>query len=171
MAISSNSKINWSDIQTIFTNLNTARKKFFPSQSDFQAAPGGQSTQAMAQLAQNLNKYIESFSSSGYVGSRANISENPPSAGDLISPIIFNRFTTTIRSINDTCAHDASYNASHRGSGYNSSWDSSDYGAGWDTSYNSSHDGSSYHSSYWSGVNQTWCSSHGCSSHYGSRHT
>lgn len=31
MAISSNSKINWSDIQTIFTNLNTARKKFFPS--------------------------------------------------------------------------------------------------------------------------------------------
>lgn len=157
MAISSNSKVSWSDIQTIFTNLNTARQKFFPSQSDFQATPGGQSTQAMAQLAQNLNNYIESFSSNAYIGSRANIDENPPSAGDLINPIIFDRFTTTIRTINDTCVHDSSYRSTYR-SGYDSSYRTS-YRSSYDSSYNSSARTSNY-SSFRSSYDASWNSTH-----------
>ena len=144
MAISSNSKVSWSDIQTIFTNLNNARKKFFPSQNDFVASPGGSQSQALAQLVKNLNTYIESFSSNAYIGSRANIDENPPSAGDLINPIIFDRFTTTIRTINDTCVHDSTYRSSYR-SAYDSS-DRGSYRSSYDSSYNNSAKTSNYSS-------------------------
>ena len=92
MSISSSGKVKWSDISTLFTNLNTARAKFFPSQSNFSPSSGGQNGVVLAKLIQDLNGYIESFSSNSYVRTRAKISQNPPNTGDLISPTIINTF-------------------------------------------------------------------------------
>lgn len=164
MSVSSSGKVKWSDISTLFTNLNTARAKFFPSQSNFSPSSGGQNGVVLAKLIQDLNGYIESFSSNSYVRTRANISQNPPKAGDLISPTIINTFETTIRSINDTCAHDSSYrgsydgsyDGSHRGS-YDGSYDGG-YRGSYDGSYRGSYD-TSANGSHWSGVNTSWCSS------------
>lgn len=164
MSVSSSKIVNWSDIQALFTNLNTAKAKFFPSQSNFSPSSGGQDGVVLAKLIQDLNSYIESFSSNSYVGARANISQNPPNANDLISPTLINTFETTIRAINDTCAYDSSYNSGYRGS-YNSS-DNGSYNSSYDSGYRSSYDGSyrgSYDSSangsHWTGVNTSWCTS------------
>lgn len=160
MSVSSSEIVNWSNIQTLFTNLNTARAKFFPSQSNFSPSSGGQDGVILAKLIQDLNGYIESFSSSSYIGTRANISQSPPNANDLISPTLINTFETTIRTINDTCAYDSSNNSSYRAS-YDSSDNSSyrgSYNSSYDGSYRGSYDGS-YNSSHWTGVNSSWCSS------------
>lgn len=160
MSVSSSGVVNWSNIQTLFTNLNTARAKFFPSQSNFSPSSGGQDGVILAQLIQDLNRYIESFSSNSYVGTRANISQSPPNANDLISPTLINTFETTIRTINDTCAYDSSYNGSYR-AGYDSSYDGG-YRGGYDSSYDGGYRGSydgSHNGSHWTGVNTSWCTS------------
>ena len=160
MSVSSSGVVNWSNIQTLFTNLNTARAKFFPSQSNFSPSSGGQDGVILAQLIQDLNRYIESFSSNSYVGTRANISQSPPNANDLISPTLINTFETTIRTINDTCAYDSSYNGGYR-AGYDSSYDGG-YRGGYDSSYDGGYRGSydgSHNGSHWTGVNTSWCTS------------
>lgn len=160
MSVSSSEVVNWSNIQTLFTNLNTARAKFFPSQSNFSPSSGGQDGVILAKLIQDLNRYIESFSSNSYVGTRANISQSPPNANDLISPTLINTFETTIRTINDTCAYDSSYNGSYR-AGYDSSYDGG-YRGGYDSSYDGGYRGSydgSHNGSHWTGVNTSWCTS------------
>ena len=160
MSVSSSGVVNWSNIQTLFTNLNTARAKFFPSQSNFSPSSGGQDGAILAKLIQDLNRYIESFSSNSYVGTRANISQSPPNANDLISPTLINTFETTIRTINDTCAYDSSYNGGYR-AGYDSSYDGG-YRGGYDSSYDGGYRGSydgSHNGSHWTGVNTSWCSS------------
>lgn len=58
MSVSSSGVVNWSNIQTLFTNLNTARAKFFPSQSNFSPSSGGQDGVILAKLIQDLNRYI-----------------------------------------------------------------------------------------------------------------
>ena len=160
MSVSSSGVVNWSNIQTLFTNLNTARAKFFPSQSNFSPSSGGQDGVILAKLIQDLNRYIESFSSNSYVGTRANISQSPPNANDLISPTLINTFETTIRTINDTCAYDSSYNGGYR-DGYDSSYDGG-YRGGYDSSYDGGYRGSydgSHKGSHWTGVNTSWCTS------------
>lgn len=160
MSVSSSGVVNWSNIQTLFTNLNTARAKFFPSQSNFSPSSGGQDGVILAKLIQDLNRYIESFSSNSYVGTRANISQSPPNANDLISPTLINTFETTIRTINDTCAYDSSYNGGYR-AGYDSSYDGG-YRGGYDSSYDGGYRGSydgSHNGSHWTGVNTSWCTS------------
>lgn len=160
MSVSSSGVVNWSNIQTLFTNLNTARAKFFPSQSNFSPSSGGQDGVILAKLIQDLNRYIESFSSNSYVGTRANISQSPPNANDLISPTLINTFETTIRTINDTCAYDSSYNGGYR-AGYDSSYDGG-YRGGYDSSYDGGYRGSydgSHKGSHWTGVNTSWCTS------------
>ena len=160
MSVSSSGVVSWSNIQTLFTNLNTARAKFFPSQSNFSPSSGGQDGVILAKLIQDLNRYIESFSSNSYVGTRANISQSPPNANDLISPTLINTFETTIRTINDTCAYDSSYNGGYR-AGYDSSYDGG-YRGGYDSSYDGGYRGSydgSHNGSHWTGVNTSWCSS------------
>lgn len=160
MSVSSSGVVNWSNIQTLFTNLNTARAKFFPSQSNFSPSSGGQDGVILAKLIQDLNRYIESFSSNSYVGTRANISQSPPNANDLISPTLINTFETTIRTINDTCAYDSSHNGGYR-AGYDSSYDGG-YRGGYDSSYDGGYRGSydgSHKGSHWTGVNTSWCSS------------
>lgn len=160
MSVSSSGVVNWSNIQTLFTNLNTARAKFFPSQSNFSPSSGGQDGVILAKLIQDLNRYIESFSSNSYVGTRANISQSPPNVNDLISPTLINTFETTIRTINDTCAYDSSYNGGYR-AGYDSSYDGG-YRGGYDSSYDGGYRGSydgSHKGSHWTGVNTSWCTS------------
>lgn len=160
MSVSSSGVVNWSNIQTLFTNLNTARAKFFPSQSNFSPSSGGQDGVILAKLIQDLNRYIESFSSNSYVGTRANISQSPPNTNDLISPTLINTFETTIRTINDTCAYDSSYNGGYR-AGYDSSYDGG-YRGGYDSSYDGGYRGSydgSHKGSHWTGVNTSWCTS------------
>lgn len=160
MSVSSSGVVNWSNIQTLFTNLNTARAKFFPSQSNFSPSSGGQDGVILAKLIQDLNRYIESFSSNSYVGTRANISQSPPNANDLISPTLINTFETTIRTINDTCAYDSSHNGGYR-AGYDSSYDGG-YRGGYDSSYDGGYRGSydgSHKGSHWTGVNTSWCTS------------
>ena len=160
MSVSSSGVVNWSNIQTLFTNLNTARAKFFPSQSNFSPSSGGQDGVILAKLIQDLNRYIESFSSNSYVGTRANISQSPPNANDLISPTLINTFETTIRTINDTCAYDSSYNGGYR-AGYDSSYEGG-YRGGYDSSYDGGYRGSydgSHKGSHWTGVNTSWCTS------------
>ena len=160
MSVSSSGVVNWSNIQTLFTNLNTARAKFFPSQSNFSPSSGGQDGVILAKLIHDLNRYIQSFSSNSYVGTRANISQSPPNANDLISPTLINTFETTIRTINDTCAYDSSYNGGYR-AGYDSSYDGG-YRGGYDSSYDGGYRGSydgSHNGSHWTGVNTSWCTS------------
>ena len=128
MSIATNETLKWSDIQALYNNLNTARKKFGITTITVPDNPG---VVKPAQV-QALNDNVNSMSANSYLRTVARTGVTPPAAGTIIKPLEFNRISTTITNIQNTCAYDSSYYSSHCGydstydSSYNSSYDSSD---------------------------------------------
>ena len=118
MSIASNNLLSWSDIENIFINLNTQRERF---NIDTVTVPANRNTLAKANLADTIKDYIEDLSTNPYVGTTATISDEIPTVGELIEPLIFTRFSNVITRISEVCEYNSSFyttNNSHRGSFY-----------------------------------------------------
>lgn len=103
MSISKGSKLSWSDIQSIYTSLNTERKRFGYSTVTVPSNPGKATTSAVS----NLKTAIEELKNNKYVSSTANTGVTIPSAGTLIYPLPFSTMSSTVGKIADVCAFDS----------------------------------------------------------------
>ena len=152
MALSENNLMSWSDIETLFSNLNTARKKFSFSTV---STPSNRGVTARTDVATSIERYIEDMSSSKYLTGVAVVNDTMPRVNELISPLVFTRMSTVISNINNTCAFDATNN------GF--SFNSSDNGFSFRTSNNSftqnSHNASQRSSNNGFSENTSWCTS------------
>ena len=124
MAISTNNKLSWTDIQTLYNNLNTARTKFGFSTVTVPSNPGI----AKPSQIETLNSYVNNMSSNKYLTNVAATGVTVPKVGTLIYPLEFTKIKTTIDKIQNTCAFDsfdssfhASFYSSNNGFGFNSS--------------------------------------------------
>lgn len=100
MALSTGSQAAWSDIQTLFTNLNTARTKF--SYATITPTPAGgagtsiTTTNTIAQLKTN----IDAMKSNTFLSSTlSSFSLTVPASGTLIQPTLLNQISGTINEI------------------------------------------------------------------------
>ena len=153
MAISENNKVLWSDIESLFTNLNTARKKFSMSTV---TVPSNQNTTAKAETVNDLKDLIEAMSSSPYIGSAASTGVVDLTAGQLIEPEPLNILSNKITEIQNICAFNSSFFTSFNSSfnssffaSFNSSFNSSNF-ASFNSSFNASHNnfGFTFNSSF-----------------------
>lgn len=103
MSISKGSKLSWSDIQSIYTSLNTERKRFGYSTVTVPSNPGKAATSAVS----NLKTAIEELKNNKYVSSTANTGVTVPSTGTLIYPLPFSTMSSTVGKIADVCAFDS----------------------------------------------------------------
>lgn len=151
MAISTNNKLSWADIQTLYNRLNAARTKFgfsavtVPSNPDI----------AKSSQVQTLNSYVNNMSNNKYLTDVAVTGVTVPSVGTLIYPLEFTKIKTTIDNIRNTCAFDSfdsSFNSSNNSFGFDSSFNSNNNGFG----FNSSNNG--FSSSTFSGFNNQFSS-------------
>lgn len=115
MAIETKKKLDWTDIQNIYTSLNEARTKFFMSQV---SVPEKEKKRPIPTDATNLEAEIVAMKSNKYL-SDLNIPDvRDPKVKERIKPDIFNQMKININNILGVCPHDGSYN----GSGYNGSF-------------------------------------------------
>ena len=169
MALTKGNKAQWSDIQNLYNKLNTARSKFSITQVSVPANPGlffGNQTT-------NLSSQVDAMKSNSYIGQTAVTGVTAPSKGEPISPEDFSIISSTIDKIQNTCAHDAAFNGTHRASNltsnlstYNSGYRSSNYTTDDTSDYVSDH--SSHRASNLSSNNSPVYGTH-YSSYYASR--
>ena len=146
MSIASGFKIDWIDIQNIYTDLNSARTKFNMATVTIPSNPGLIYSSHLTDLA----ALVDAMSSNSYIGTNANTGVSSQTPGNYIYPTQFSRIDTIVTNIKDNiCPHNAAHYASHR-SGYNGSYYST---------HRSSYDGS-YYSTHRSGYNGSYYSTH-----------
>lgn len=108
MALSKGSPANWSDIQTLFTNLNTGRKKFNYSTISPSPAGGAGTTITTTNTISQLKTAIDGMKNNSYLSSTlSSFSVSIPARGTLITPTTLNTITSTISQINNTNAFDS----------------------------------------------------------------
>ena len=154
MAISSSNTLSWNDIETLYTNLNTARQKFGFTTVTVPGNPG----LAQPSNISDLDSAVNAMASNQFLTSTAITGVTVPRAGSLIYPLEFTRIRTTIDNINNTCAFDAGFNSDCNGFGFNSGHKSSNNGFGFDSSNNGFHvcSDNSFRSSIFSGFNNNF---------------
>ena len=119
MSISRNSRINWSDINNIYTSLNQARTKWgFTTTSP----SGAQNRDVYANDAIELKNKIEEMSSNAYLANVAKVDVAMPSQGEIILPYQMTSMEDTIYNVLNTCAFDAAFRSGFR-SGFRGSFD------------------------------------------------
>ena len=105
MALSAGNKVVWSDIQTIYNNLNTARQHCSIATVTVPGNPG----QTVPSTVQSLKDAIEACRSNSYVSSAGTwrTDVTVPSRGSLLYSDIFTRMSTTVENIRRTCMHNS----------------------------------------------------------------
>lgn len=103
MALSQGSAASWADIQAIYTAMNTARQKFSISTVTVPSNPGTMTPNNVTAL----NDLVNAMSSNRYLTSVARTGITPPTRGALIQADPYTRISSTIRTIQDTCAFDS----------------------------------------------------------------
>lgn len=100
MALSTGSQAAWSDIQTLFTNLNTARTKFsFATITPTPAGGAGTNITTTNTIAQ-LKTNIDAMKSNTFLSTTlSNFSLTVPAPGTLIQPTLLNQISGTIDQI------------------------------------------------------------------------
>ena len=151
MALTTGNAASWSDIEALFTSLNSARTKYGKSSISAGVTQGDRIAQGTIST---LASGVTDLASVGNLSQYAVISGTIPSVGDLINPTYLNNIRTSISNITTCSGYNASqvsYNSSNFTSDntYNSSNFTSDH------SYNSSNftNDDSYNSSYFSSNN------------------
>lgn len=109
MPISSNSLLDWTDIQAIYTNLNIAKTNFNQSTVSI---PNNENQYVLTTHLSNLVSQIEAMKSITKIGDAATVGVTIPSRGDLIKPIEFSRAATVAETISRICNFDG-FNAAH----------------------------------------------------------
>ena len=138
MALQQNNIVDWTDIENIYTNLNTARTKFNFSTVTI---PDEQENKPIPSHISSLKDLIQNMTSNTWLTSIASTSGvSVPSTSDLLEPTAFNQLSTIVNNMNNTCIHFGSnygYDAADFGSNYgydaadfsgNNSWNSGFYG-------------------------------------------
>lgn len=102
MALSQGSAVTWTDIQSIYSKLNTCQSKFSITQTTAPSNPGKCSPTVIS----NLKTFIfalsgSSWVSTSFVSSVFNLST--PAAGDLLKADPFNTMTTTLNTVSNIC--------------------------------------------------------------------
>lgn len=115
MALSSGNKVLWSDIQTIYNNLNSAKSRLSQSAVAVPANPG---STIPAQVSA-LKTAIESCNANSYINAAGThvTGITVPGSGTLLYPGIFNTMQDTITKINNTCLHNAAFYTNNHGFG------------------------------------------------------
>ena len=105
MALSAGNKVVWSDIQTIYNNLNTARQHCSIATVTVPSNPG----KTVPSTVQSLKDAIEACRSNSYVSRAGTWSTGVtvPSRGSLLYSDIFTRMSTTVENIRRTCMHNS----------------------------------------------------------------
>lgn len=130
MALSKDNIVDWTDIETIYTNLNTARSKF-----SFQTVsiPKEDGNKPIPSHVSSLKDLVQNMTSNSWLTTTASTTNVVnPQTSDLLKIDQFNQLSTIIDNINNTCIHfggDYGYNTTVFGSnyGYNTSYFSTDY--------------------------------------------
>lgn len=143
MAISSSNTLSWNDIETLYTNLNTARQKFGFTTVTVPGNPGLAKPSSIS----DLDSVVNAMASNKYLTSTAVTGVTVPRAGSLIYPLEFTRIRTTIDNINNTCAFDAGFNSNNNGFGFNTTFNSDNNGFGFNSGHRSSNNGFGFDSS------------------------
>lgn len=143
MAISSGDTLSWSDIETLYTNLNTARQKFGFTTVTVPGNPGLAKPSSIS----DLDSVVNAMASNKYLTSTAVTGVTVPRAGSLIYPLEFARIRTTIDNINNACAFDAGFNSNNNGFGFDTTFNSDNNGFGFNSGHRSSNNGFGFDSS------------------------
>ena len=106
MSIEKDEILYWSDIQTLYRNLKTAREKFRISTEGVDWNPDNPGF-AKPEQVEDLNDLVNAMSTNKYLKKVAVTNVVVPDQGTLIYPIEFSAIATTIDNINNTCAYDS----------------------------------------------------------------
>ena len=119
MSLSAGNIVSWSDIQSIYNNLNTAKTYLSQTQVTVPSNPG----LTVPSTVQSLKDSIESCKSNSYVNAAGSYLTNvtTPGTGTLLYPGIFEQMNDTINKIKNTCLHNSAHFTSNHGFGSNSS--------------------------------------------------
>lgn len=110
MAFSAGNTVSWGDVQALYNNLNAAKSHIGQSAVSVPGNPG----LTVPSTVTSLKDAIESCKSNGYVGNTALTGITVPSSGTLLYPDIFNRMSSTIDAIRNTCLHNgANFSGNH----------------------------------------------------------
>ena len=109
MALQTNSRVDWADIEAIYLRLNQVRSTF-----NFQevATPVNQGTPVKPDEVGSLKTIIEGMKSNSYLSKIDTSSIVEPSKGSLLKVTPFSNITTVIETIENTCAYtECSFNS------------------------------------------------------------
>lgn len=99
MALSTGNTAIWSDIQSLYTRLNTERTRFGFSKV---TVPGNPGTMVPKNIS-DLNTKVNEMSSNGYLTSVAITNVTVPSSGTLIKANPYTQISDTITKISGVC--------------------------------------------------------------------
>ena len=108
MATTTGNKLNWSDIQSIYTSLNNCQTKFGLSKTSIPSNPGV----AKPSVVTNLKSAIFSLQSSKYVNSSfvsSVFNLSVPTVGSLIKPAPFDTMESALSTVYGLCANNSNF--------------------------------------------------------------
>ena len=106
MSISQGSKLEWQDIENLYTNLNTALTKFNLSTINIPSNPGLATPENVSNLKDVVNANINANS---YLKNQVNLNEiTPPVKEEKITVQQMSDLSGTITSMNNACPYDGS---------------------------------------------------------------
>ena len=101
MALSSGNKAAWADISTLFTNLNTQRKRISSSYTNL-TIPNNQNTKMLPNVVDTLKAGISELSLNSFVGNVANVSSiTTPKQGEKIYVTPFTQIQSKITDLSN----------------------------------------------------------------------
>lgn len=122
MALQKDNIVDWTDIEQIYTNLNTARTKFSFSTVPI---PNEEGNKPIPSHITSLKDLVQNMTTNSWLSSVAQTnSVSTPTTGDLLQPTSATQLSSIIDNINNTCIH---FGGNY---GYNSTYFSGNYG--WD---------------------------------------
>ena len=145
MPIQSNSPLNWSDIQDIYTNLRLTQEEFVLVQTPI---PSYANSLALNTHLSDLVKQIEALQSQPKIGNQAITGVTAPNKGELITPIGFRRVADVAETLAGICNFDSSFNSNNNGFDFRASFNSNNNGFDFRAGFDSSDDGFDFDSGF-----------------------
>ena len=109
MSLSENGKVLWSDIEALYTTLNTVQTRHQVTNT---TKPNNQNKIASANDAKALVNAIEALGTAAtqITTSQADVAGTIPSVGDLLEPTIFRNCETTLQTLNGIAFRSGNFN-------------------------------------------------------------
>ena len=109
MSLSENGKVLWSDIEALYTTLNTIQTRHQVTKT---TKPNNQNKIASANDAKALVNAIEALGTAAtqITTSQADVAGTIPSVGDLLEPTIFRNCETTLQTLNGIAFRSGNFN-------------------------------------------------------------